>query len=240
MAAAVPASFAAQAAAHGATTLVQLDPEKISLTAIADGQFDPYLKKFAAAVKAFGHPVVLSFGHEMNGYWYTWANGNTDPTTFVQAWRHMVDVVRSAGAANVTWLWTVNVVESPQIPDPKDWWPGPSYVDWVGIDGYYHSTSDSFSQVFGPTIVDVRNLSRNVPILISETGADTPAVQQHAVTDVFAGVRTYGLLGFLWFDINKPGQNWRITSPRVFTAFRQQTQRFFRRPGPQARGSNQP
>src|ERR1700755_677719 len=44
-------SCAAQAAAHGATPLVQLDPEKISLTAIADGQFDPYLKKFAAAVK---------------------------------------------------------------------------------------------------------------------------------------------------------------------------------------------
>jgi hypothetical protein len=235
--------FAATAAVHGAVTLVQLDPEHISLAAIADGQYDGYLKKFAAQVKAFGHPVVLSFGHEMNGYWYTWANTQTDPATFVRAWRHMVDVVRGAGAANVTWLWTVNVVQteqSPQIPDPKAWWPGPSYVDWVGIDGYYHSTSDSFSQIFGPTIVDVRNLSSNIPILISETGGATAAIQQHAVTDVFAGVRTYGLLGFLWFDVNKPDGRWRITSPRVFSVFRQQTQRYFRRPSPQARGSNQP
>ncbi|HEY2237899.1 MAG TPA: glycosyl hydrolase [Streptosporangiaceae bacterium] len=222
--------FAATAAAHGAATLVQLDPEHISLAAIADGRYDGYLRQFGGQIKAFGHRVVLSFGHEMNGYWYTWANTQTDPATFVRAWRHMVDVVRATGASNVTWLWTVNVVQteqSPQIPDPRAWWPGPSYVDWVGIDGYYHSTSDTFSQVFGPTIVDVRRLTP-APILITETGAASSSVQQVAVKDVFAGVRTFGLLGFLWFDENKPGTRWHITSPQVFATFRQQAHRYYK------------
>lgn len=234
-------SFAAAAAAHGAITLVQLDPKNVSLAAIAAGQYDPYLSQLGRQVKAFGHRVVLSFGHEMNGYWYSWANTQTGPATFVRAWRHVVDVVRATGASNVTWLWTVNVVQLaqyPKIPDPAAWWPGQSYVDWVGIDGYYHSTSDRFSQVFGPTIVDVRKLTPHDPILISETGAVSPAVQQVAVKDVFAGVRTFGLLGLLWFDENKPDARWRITSPQVFAAFRQQAQRYFRPVSPQPQGSD--
>jgi mannan endo-1,4-beta-mannosidase len=229
--------FAATAAARGADTLVQMDPKSISLTAIAEGQYDSYLRAFAGQVKAFGHPVVVSFGHEMNGYWYSWGHGYTQPATFIKAWQHVVTVFRAAGAANVKWLWTVNVVDGTQgIPNPQPWWPGRSYVDWVGIDGYYQSTSQGFGQVFGPTIVDVRTLSTSVPILISETGAATTAGQQATVTDLFAGVRTYGLLGFLWFDENYQGTAWRITSPKVFATFRQQMRAFFRPASPSPPG----
>ena len=34
----------------------------------------------------------------------------------------------------------------------RHWWPGSSYVNWVGIDGYYYSPSDTFTKVFGGTI----------------------------------------------------------------------------------------
>ena len=45
----------------------------------------------------------------------------------------------SLGAENVTWLWTVNIIEKrpAAFPAPGPWWPGSSYVTWVGIDGYY-------------------------------------------------------------------------------------------------------
>jgi hypothetical protein len=229
--------FAATAAAHGADPLVQMDPKSISLTAIGEGKYDSYLTSFAAQVKAFGHPVVISFGHEMNGYWYSWGHQYTKPATFVTAWKHVVNVFRAAAAANVKWLWTVNVVDGTQgIPNPTPWWPGRPYVDWVGIDGYYQSTSEGFGQVFGPTIVDVRQLSATVPILISETGGVTTAGQQASITDLFAGVRTYGLLGFLWFDEDYQGTAWRITSPRVFATFRQQMRSFFRPASPSPRG----
>ena len=165
-----------KAARHGALTLVQIDPTKISLAAIASGQYDDYLRTYADSVRSFGHKVILGFGHEMNGPWYSWGWTHTRAKVFVAAWRHIVDVFRQQGASNVIWLWTVNV-DPPNdnaIQNPARWWPGSTYVNWVGIDGYYLKTSWSFAPLFGPTIKIVHSLSRvPIPILISEVGAPT-------------------------------------------------------------------
>jgi hypothetical protein len=210
--------FANLAASHGAITTVQIDPQNVSLASIASGEYDGYLRSFAGAVAGFRGRVVLSFGHEMNGNWSSWGYGHTSPATFVAAWRHIVQVFRAAGVTNVIWLWTVNVVDnSPLIPNPSPWWPGSRYVNWVGIDGYFYLPSQSFSEVFGPTIVDVRGFTED-PILINETGAEQSASQTAWINDLFAGVRAYGLLGFIWFDENVQGRSWRITSPEAFAS----------------------
>ena len=212
--------FARLAASHGAETIVQLDPKNISLSSIAAGRYDTYLRSYAAAVRAFGGKVVLSFGHEMNGSWYSWGYKHTSPKVFVAAWRHVVTVFRAKGATNVVWLWTVNVLNKTiPIPAPDSWWPGSSYVDWVGVDGYYYQSSESFAQVFGPTITDVLELTHD-PVFIAETGAAPSADQPAKINDLFAGVRTYGLTGFLWFDENTQGRAWRINSPKAFAALR--------------------
>jgi hypothetical protein len=137
------ASFAAAAVKHNAVPLVQIDPNHTSLRAIASGQYDAYLRSYAAAVRALGARVILSFAHEMNGTWYSWGNGRTSPAVFIAAWRHIVTVFRQQGADNVTWLWTVNVMRKRgNVPSPApSWWPGSSYVNWVGIDGYYNKPS---------------------------------------------------------------------------------------------------
>ena len=55
----------------------------------------------------------------MNGTWYSWGYQHTSPAAFVAAWRHIVTVFRAVGAWNVTWLWTVNVIQLRQhIPSP--------------------------------------------------------------------------------------------------------------------------
>ena len=104
------ASFAATAANDGAVPLVQMNPDGISIAAIASGRYDAYLSDYAEAVRAYRRPVILSFGHEMNGDWYSWGNRHTSPAVFVAAWRHIVTLFRAQGARNVTWLWTVNVI----------------------------------------------------------------------------------------------------------------------------------
>lgn len=213
------AGFAAAAARSGAVPLIQIDPKDISLTAIASGQYDVYLGSYAAAVRSYGHAVILSFGHEMNGYWYSWANRHTPPAEFVAAWRHIVTLFHRLGADNVTWLWTVNVIDNQSgIPSPSRWWPGSSYVTWVGIDGYYGKSSLTFAPLFGPTIVAVRTLTSD-PILIAETGAASAEGQPAKIADLFAGIRTYGLLGFVWFDAIGE-QDWRIRTPSAVAAFR--------------------
>lgn len=224
--------FAQQAVRHGALPLVQIDPASISLQDIVNGRYDTYLQKFGTAVGAFRSKVVISFGHEMNGDWSSWGNGNTPSQVFVKAWQHVVDMVRRAGGSNATWMWTVNVVNSSPytpIPDPKAWWPGARYVNWVGVDGYYTDPGTDFSTLFGPTLVDVRKLTSD-PILIAETGADVSANQTAKVTDLFNGVRTYGLLGFIWFDENTDGHHWRITSPGALAAYQRDARAYFRPP----------
>src|SRR5581483_10372701 len=54
------ASFARTAWDHHAYTLVQLEPDGVSLASVAAGRSDAYLRSYAADVVAFGHPVILS------------------------------------------------------------------------------------------------------------------------------------------------------------------------------------
>ena len=215
-------AFAIQVKNKGGVPFIQIEPSGVNLAAIAAGEFDTYLETFATAVASYGaktgQGVIIGFGHEMNGYWYSWAHRHTSPAVFVAAWRHVVNVFRQQGADDVTWLWTVNIISEPAgIPSPAPWWPGSSYVTWVGIDGYYLKSSWTFASLFGPTIKAVRTLTFD-PILISETGAAPAAGQPAKIADLFAGTRAYGLLGLVWFDANAV-DDWRLTSPASIAAF---------------------
>ena len=118
----------------------------------------------------------------MNAPWYSWGYQYTSPAAFVAAWRHIVTLFRRRGAENVTWLWTVNVIQSQdgRTLRPAPWWPGRSYVTWVGVDGYYLEPSGQFVAMFGPTIVALRELTRD-PILVAETSATRAADQADKV-----------------------------------------------------------
>jgi mannan endo-1,4-beta-mannosidase len=224
--------FASSAAKDGAVTLVQIDTGKASLASVARGQYDNYFRSYADEVKAFGAPVVLSLDHEMNGDWYSWGYRHTSPAVFVAAWRHVVSIFREQGANNVTWMWTVNITDTlNDATEPNNWWPGKSYVNWVGIDGYYYSPSTVFSSLFGPTIVDVRELTHD-PILIAETGAAVTAGQSTKIVDLFTGVRAFGLLGFVLFDQDgvKNTESWRISNPAVYATLRQEAEAYMRPP----------
>ncbi len=216
------ASFAQTAWTNRAYVLVQLQPDGVSLASVAAGGSDAYLRSYARDVAAFGHPVILSFGHEMNGTWYSWGYGRTSPATFVAAWRHVVRVFRAAGAANVTWLWTVNAVTG--IPTSlRSWWPGAAWVNWTGIDGYYFRATDTFGSVFGPTIAEIRAIS-SAPLLIAETAVGTTADRESQIDALFAGVRANRLAGVVWFDEAQHAglyhQDWRLEhDPDARTAF---------------------
>jgi Glycosyl hydrolase family 26 len=216
-------SFAETASKHGAATIMQWDPTDIPVSKIAAGDYDTYVRSFAASVRSFGHPVVIGFGHEMNANWYSWGYGQLPPATFVAAWQHIVTVFRKAGVSNVTWLWTIQADE-PGTGPIASWWPGAQYVNWVGIDGYYYDSGDTFASIFGKTIAQVRELS-HLPVLVSEAGVGPAAGQAQKIPDLFAGMRAYGTLGLVYFDIAQNQgtyhQDWRIeNSPAAESAFR--------------------
>jgi mannan endo-1,4-beta-mannosidase len=207
-----PISFANVVRSHGAIPYVQIDPTLASVAGIAAGAYDIYLRAYADSVRDFGHAVVIGFGHEMNAPWYPWGFGHVRSATFIAAWRHIVTLFRLQGADNVTWLWTVNQ-DRPGTGPVQDWWPGASYVTWIGIDGYYFRPTDTFASVFGKTIGQVRLLS-DKPILLSETSVSRAAGQFAKIGNLFTGIRAYRTLGLVWFDIDQHGsarhQDWRI------------------------------
>jgi mannan endo-1,4-beta-mannosidase len=204
--------FAQTLRKHGVIPFVQIDPTAASITAIGNGTYDEYLRSYADRVRAFGHAVVIGFGHEMNAPWYSWGYGHTPPATFVAAWRHIVTLFRDQGARNVTWLWTIQAYEPGTAPATA-WWPGAQYVTWVGIDGYYYRRSDTFATVFGTTISQVRSFTGK-PVLLSETAVGPQAGPFAKIQDLFHGMAKYKTLGLVWFDKPQHGglyhQDWRI------------------------------
>ena len=129
-------AYAKTLQAHGVVPFVQIDPTATSINGIANGTYDDYLRSYADSVRNFRHAVIIGFGHEMNASWYPWGYKHVPAATFVGAWRHIVTLFRQEGAENVTWLWTLQA-DQPGTGPIASWWPGASYVTWVGIDGYY-------------------------------------------------------------------------------------------------------
>lgn len=209
-----PSGYAQLLWRQRAITYVQIDPTLASVSGVASGAYDTYLNTYADSVRNFRHPVVIGFGHEMNGNWYSWGWQHTPPATFIRAWRHIVTLFRTDGAQNVTWLWTVNQDRYNTGP-VRQWWPGAQYVTWVGIDGYYVRPSDTFSHVFGQTIRQIRAFTKK-PVLLSETAVGPKAGQFIKIGNLFTGIRQSKVLGLVWFDKTQSDgiwhQDWRIES----------------------------
>ena len=120
-------------------------------------------------------------------------------------------------------MWTLQADE-PGTGPIASWWPGEKYVTWVGIDGYYYRPSETFFSIFGKTIAEVRALT-GLPVLLSEVAVGPQAGQARKIPDLFAGMRHYGTLGLVWFDIAQHNgvyhQDWHIEdNPSAETAFR--------------------
>jgi hypothetical protein len=202
-----------------------LDQTQYALARITAGKFDPYITRTAKAIRRQRWPVVLRFAHEMNGHWYPWSerrSGNR-PGDYVRAWRHVHKVFQRAGATNVIWLWSPNILRPVPGVSLKALYPGDRYVDWIGMVGYAVGERTA-SQVFDPTLVALRRFTRR-PALITETGAYPGPNKAVWTTDFFRWLgRHRDVIGFIWFDRDKAsgaGADWKFSSdPQTLRAFR--------------------
>jgi len=204
--------------AYGALPIIRWEPFKQGLDDIAAGRFDDYLTEFAESVKKTNVPIALTVAHEMNGQWYPWGTQKNKPADFVAAWRHVHDVFKQVGATNVIWTWTPNVINYLRNSPLKAFWPGPAYVDWLGIDGYFtHKGGQTFSSLFGLTLTELKKISSK-PTLIVETGSEPGSMRAKAVNDLFTTIAAHkNIIGFVYFnqrgsadwsiDEDKPAQN---------------------------------
>jgi mannan endo-1,4-beta-mannosidase len=198
---------------YGALYYMVWEPYHTTVAAIADGRSNGYITRLAQEVRALNLPVAISFGHEMNGFWYPWGTTGTTAAQFVAAWRLIHRLFAAAHATNVIWVWNPNVISAEPRLDLSAYYPGDPYVDWVGVTGYFGAEGpDTFEGVYGPTMREIRGFTAK-PFIIAETsvqtGPDAAAAAQNLVTGV--GQRS-DVLGFVWFDYDKAGVDWRLES----------------------------
>lgn len=157
----------------------------------------------------------------MNGDWEQWGTTGTTPKEYVRAWRHIHDAFQDAGATNVIWTWSPNILRPGTHQDLSAYYPGDSYVDWVGLVGYFTDWDPhSFTGLFGSTLSEIKRFTQK-PRLILETGAMPGRHRKEDVRTLFDGVTAArDIIGFAWFD-HKARADWRLAAnPEGVAEFR--------------------
>jgi len=165
----------------------------VTLADIPRGRYDAPIDAMLTGLRAYPGPVVVRWGHEMNGHWSPWSAqyaayqpglaGCTSPSEWVAAWRYIVARERAlAGPSNVHWFWCAANVDShmpnhgPVVYPMEQYWPGSQWVDVVGVDGYNNNAPwQSFDAVFGPVYDRISTFAgTTMPWWIGETGCVEP------------------------------------------------------------------
>ncbi|HVF70260.1 MAG TPA: glycosyl hydrolase [Chthoniobacterales bacterium] len=195
-------------------------PEKIfTLANIIAGRFDDDLKAWAGEARKFRTPILIEWGTEPNGEWFSWNgkwNGGASegPARYVAAYRHIVDLMRGEGATNLHWVWHVNWLDQPEEEWNRfeNYYPGNQYCDWIGISVYGPLTPrtedgiESFRFKLRDAYPRLTKLAPGKPIVIAEFGCALrhPKVQasvwaREALEDLFSG-RWPAIIGFCWWN----------------------------------------
>lgn len=154
----------------------------------------------ADAFHAYGHPVMVRWFWEMNlgsadqnrtdCAGTDDAGGVFNPTDFIKAWINLRQLVineysKYKWANNITWVWNPGGLRSDNM---SSYFPGTSYVDWLGVDIYDRQVVGLAANldVAGapnpnypdapPIYTTLQGLSTSMPIIIAENGSyPTPA-----------------------------------------------------------------
>jgi len=179
-------------------TVIYTDPNQAkddwTVRDIANGVWDSKIRQFAQETIAFGYPLMIRFGGEMNicqgdASWVGAFSFGKNPADFIAAWRRLVDVFREEGADNAVFQFGPNCMDI----GPHHWaeyYPGDDYVDWVGFSIYQYEPEmdpDKYMAIYD-------DYANRKPIIIPEWAvnwASNPATDEQRarwLRDFFAAV----------------------------------------------------
>ena len=193
--------------------------KRFSVDKIIAGEFDLDLRAWASEAKSFGSPILIEWGTEPNGNWFSWNGkwngGPTEgPKRYVAAYRHIVDLMRAERADNLTWVWHVNWYDEPERKWNafENYFPGTDYCDWVALSAYGPTTpltrdaTESFAFKMREAYPRLTKLVPGKPVIIAEFGCDlhnrhVDVVKwtRSALEDLFSN-RWPSIVGFCWWN----------------------------------------
>lgn len=224
------------AARRGAALLISWEPQDseasdrinqpaYQLDAITRGDYDDYIRQFAVDAASTDRPVIVRWAAEMNGDWHPWSTGlnGNGPGDYAAAYRHVVDTARAAGGTNIKWMFNP-IVSYPGSYPLASLYPGTSYVDWAGLDGYnfgdVHAWGwESFDTVYARGLAEIKQVAPGKPLAVAEIGCNpnTPDKKAAWVTDAMHKLRLAGAKMVVWFEHNKE-TDWRLSSNATVAA----------------------
>ena len=165
----------------------------------------------AAVLKQFtdkGVEVWLRFGHEMN-YYLSSGTYHGSASDFINAWKLMHAAVQ--GNSLIKMWWSPNV-DGTGVQSIDQYWPGPDYVDLVGIDCYPKGaiSSSSFDSCYKSFYSNYAT-AYNKPFAIGETGYCGSSGQDSwlsAIMNPPSGYSDY--ISVSWFEYDKEGCDFRV------------------------------
>ena len=114
-----PQSWCSMVSKRGSMPMITWEPwdqnvecQEYRLNTILIGRWDFYLQQWAEAIRAWGKPVLIRWGHEMNGTWYPWdgTHNDSNPARYIETFRYIVNLFRDQKCENVLWVWSPEVV----------------------------------------------------------------------------------------------------------------------------------
>lgn len=175
-----------------------------------------------------GVDVWLRFAHEFN--WYTRrGSDDLDPTgrgkyyaggapDFVEAYQTTVDLVRAA-LPTIKHMWCPNVGGMDEI---APYWPGPEYVDIVGLDYYVESTAPHWRyDTLEPLVRQTHDefaLPYGKPFWLGETGTRTNSTVDNlrfvaSITSAETCASMPNYQGAFWFNYVKGNIDHNVAVP---------------------------
>jgi hypothetical protein len=179
-----------------------------SLEAILRGDFDSDLKAWGQAAKAFGTPVLVEWGTEVNGQWFSWSgrwNGGPTlgPQRFRDTYRHIVQTIKSVGADNLTWVWHVDAYDDPEAEWNRleNYYPGHDVVDWIGVSVYgaqepAENNTQTFADGMNSVMPRLARLAPDKPVVVTEFAVTAGNPRVNAVQ--WAEAALSGILSNQW------------------------------------------
>lgn len=227
------APFIADCNGAGLTAFVEIEPwnydqSPILFTAITGGSYDTWLTDLGASIAAGGKPVIVTFAHEMNvsgQYPWSWnmsgsgpGGGNLSASAWITGWKYIRAKINSTAGGLALFMWACSAdTGGSSTTSPAAWWPGASFLEMVGIDGYegLDGSPITFNGVFASALSDIRALGWTGGIYIAETslwlmedsGGDS-------IASFVAKMKAAGMTGILDFQDGLTG-----ASPAQWTAY---------------------
>ncbi|HEY1454762.1 MAG TPA: glycosyl hydrolase [Roseiarcus sp.] len=188
---------------------------------IVAGLYDPDIASVCSALGALGQGVFIRWAQEMEDPTgrYPWATGNAEG--FVATYRYFVDHCRPWSHGRFFFVW------SPKgLRQMADYFPGPSYVDYVGVSLYALERWDiahfgkprDFNAAFGEVYGFASQFKK--PIMIAELGVQGSASYRDLWFSELARAKySFPLLRIaVYFDAKEPwpwpdgfgNPDWRI------------------------------